>query len=172
MSFLDLSKQRYSCRAFSSREVEQEKIDDILEVVRNAPTARNLQAQYIYVIKSQEGLAKAKLATPCTYNSPLVFLVCIDMDKVWHSTSEVGVDTADIDGSIVTTQMALEAFELGLGSCIVRMFDSKKVQEIFNLPSNIKPILFLPVGYPALKGGEASPRHRDRKKVEEFYKVI
>ena len=42
MDFLKLAKERYSCRSFSAKEIEQEKIDSILEAAKVAPTARNL----------------------------------------------------------------------------------------------------------------------------------
>ena len=167
MSFLELTKSRYSTRRFSSRPVEQEKLDVLYEVIRNAPTAKNLQPQRVFVLRSPEALEKAKKATPCVYGAPLVFLVCVDTDQVWKAPSRPDVDTADIDGTIVVTQLALEAEELGLGSVIVRMFDIEETKKIFELPANLKPILFLPVGYKDEKDAP-SPKHLDKKPLEEL----
>ena len=50
MNFTELAKYRYSCRKFSDREVEQEKIEHILEAGNLAPTACNLQPQRILVL--------------------------------------------------------------------------------------------------------------------------
>jgi hypothetical protein len=115
----------------------------------------------------EEAIEKAKRATPCTYGAPVVFLVCIDMDTVWSHPAHPEVNTADIDGAIVTTQLALEAADLGLGSVIVRLFDIEQTQEIFNLPKNLKPILFLPVGYKDEQDAP-SPKHADKKPLEDF----
>ena len=41
MSFLDLVKQRYSCRSYQEKSVEQEKLDYVMECVRFAPSAVN-----------------------------------------------------------------------------------------------------------------------------------
>ena len=43
MNFLELVKNRYSCRAYKSLEVEKEKLDYIMECVRLAPSAVNKQ---------------------------------------------------------------------------------------------------------------------------------
>lgn len=65
MNFLELAKERYSCKSMDGRRVEKEKLDLILEAGRWAPTAKNLQGQRIYVVESEEGLAKIDKVTPC-----------------------------------------------------------------------------------------------------------
>ncbi len=167
MSFLELSKNRYSTRRFLDKPVEEEKLQALYEVIRNAPTAKNLQPQRVYVLRSPEALEKAKKATPCVYGAPLVFLICADLENVWRIPSRPDVNTADIDGAIVTTQLMLEAEDLGLGSVMVRMFDIAETKKIFDLPENLKPILFLPVGYkdPSFV---ASPKHSDKKPLSDL----
>ena len=167
MSFLELSKSRYSTRRFSSKPVEEEKLAALYEVIRNAPSAKNLQPVKVYVLRSPEAIAKANQATPCMYGAPLAFLVCADMEQVWVAPNHPDENTADIDGTIVVTQLALEAAELGLGSVIVRMFDIEKTKEIFGLPENLKPILFLPVGYKDEKDAP-SPKHLDKKPLSDL----
>ena len=46
MEFSEVIKNRYSCKKFSDKEVEKEKLDQILEAGRLAPTAKNLQDVY------------------------------------------------------------------------------------------------------------------------------
>ena len=53
MEFLELAKQRFSCRMYSDKKVEKEKIDRILEAARLAPTARNYQPQRILVLTEE-----------------------------------------------------------------------------------------------------------------------
>lgn len=60
MEFLDLAKERYSVRKYKAQQIEQVKLDKILEAGNIAPTAVNYQPQRIYVLQSEEALAKAK----------------------------------------------------------------------------------------------------------------
>jgi nitroreductase len=50
--------------------------------------------------------------------------------------------------SIAIEHIVLEAVELGLGSCWVRLFDEKMVKQILDLPSHIIVVALLPVGVP------------------------
>lgn len=60
MNFSDVIKERYSCKKFSERQVEEEKLQKILQAGRLAPTAKNLQEQRIYVIRSARGACKGR----------------------------------------------------------------------------------------------------------------
>ena len=65
MEFKEVIRERYSCRKFSPKAVEQEKLDAILEAGRLALTAKNLQEQHIYVVRGEENLAKMDKVTRC-----------------------------------------------------------------------------------------------------------
>ena len=67
MEFKEVVKNRYSCKKYSERKVDRAKLNDILEAGRLAPTAKNLQEQHIYVVESEDALAKIDKATPCRY---------------------------------------------------------------------------------------------------------
>lgn len=54
MDFEEVIKNRYSCKKYSDKKVEKEKLDKILEAGRLAPTAKNLQEHHIYVIQSEK----------------------------------------------------------------------------------------------------------------------
>ncbi|MBQ8053387.1 MAG: nitroreductase family protein [Lachnospiraceae bacterium] len=147
MSFLDLAAERFSVRSFSDREVEQEKIDLILKAAQLAPTAVNYQPQRIYVLKSEAAMNKINRLCRCIYGAPMVFLICSDERRTWKSQTERGYSTGEMDCSIVCTHMMLEAWEQGLGSVWVRLFDVNAVAKAFDIPEYIKPICLLPVGY-------------------------
>ena len=74
-----------------------------------------------------------------------------------------------MDASIVATHMMLEAWELGVGSVWVRLFDSRQVAAAFKLPSNIKPICLLPIGYAADDCVPYAPWHDVYRPIEEFF---
>ena len=65
MEFKTVVQNRFSCKKYSSRQVESEKLAAILEAGRLAPTAKNLQEQHIYVVQNQDVLAKIDTVTPC-----------------------------------------------------------------------------------------------------------
>ena len=64
MEFTQLIAQRYSCKNFGAGKVDAAALHTILEAGRLAPTAKNTQEQRIYVVQSEEGLAKIDAATP------------------------------------------------------------------------------------------------------------
>ena len=103
MDFLELAKERYSCKKFSDKDITNEQLEKILEVGRLAPTAKNLQEQKIYVIKSQEGLAKIDKLTPCRYGAPTVILVAFNkkrnVEKIYYCAEFVKdvLKKSDID---------------------------------------------------------------------------
>ena len=58
MNFLELVKNRYSCRAYKSLSVEREKLDYILECVRLAPSAVNKQPWRFHIVSKEEDKAR------------------------------------------------------------------------------------------------------------------
>ena len=151
MTFMELAKSRYSVRGFSDAPVEEEKLAAILEAGRIAPTACNNQPQHIYVAKSADAIAKLRTISPCTYNSNLILIICYD-------TAVQAAHFGEQDASIVCTHMMLEAWEQGVGSCWVGMFNAEALVKAFDLPENIRPIALLPLGY-AAEGVQPAPLH-------------
>ena len=83
MEFTKVVAERYSCKNFSTRKVEAEKLTEILEAGRLAPTAKNSQEQRIYVLQSEESLAKLDKVTPCRYGAPTCLVVAFDKNSVF-----------------------------------------------------------------------------------------
>lgn len=75
MEFKKVVKNRYSCKKFSDRQVEGEKLAAFLEAGRLAPTAKNLQEQHLYIVQAKEMLAKIDAVTPCWYGAPAILVV-------------------------------------------------------------------------------------------------
>lgn len=167
MDFLKLAKERYSCRSFSTKEVEQEKIDSILEAAKVAPTARNLQPQKILVLTAEEELDKLSLCTKYGWNAPVMMIIFYDKDISYKRESYDNKDFGIIDASIVTTHMMLEIQNLGLGTTWIGAFDPDKLCEVYNIPRNLEPIAILPVGYPS-EDAKPSKLHDIRKDISEF----
>ena len=83
MEFKEVIKNRYSCKKYSDRQVETDKLASILTAGRLAPTAKNLQEQHVYVLQSPESLAKIDAVTPCRYGAPTVLVVAFDKNNVF-----------------------------------------------------------------------------------------
>ena len=167
ISFAELAKARYSVRKYKAQPVEQDKITQILETMRIAPTAGNRQPHRVKVLASTEELAQVDLCTRCRFGAPLVFLVCYDKNTHWVRDRYDSANSGDVDASIITTYLMMQAQDLGLGSCWVMYFDPEKTAEVFDLPENLVPVAFLPVGYPAADAAP-SEKHSERLPMEEI----
>lgn len=166
MDFLKLAKGRYSVRKFMDKPVEQEALDKILKAGYLAPTACNLQPQRILVINSKEGLAKLKTCTKCHFNAPTAMLISYDRDKCWQRKYDDKI-SGDIDASIVTTHMMLEAAAIGVGTTWVMHFDPAAVRKEFRVPASFDPVALLVMGYPA-PDAEPFPGHSEFKAMDEL----
>ncbi len=137
----------------------------ILEAGRVAPTGANRQPQRLVVIESKEGMERLGRCTR-DFGAPLAILVCADTEEVWQRKYD-GKQIADIDATIITDHMMLQAASLGLDTLWICMFKPESVREEFGLPANVVPVNILLIGYG--DGEPASPDRHDttRKPLEQ-----
>lgn len=164
MDFLMLAKKRYSVRAYTTQKVEKEKLAAILKAAQVAPTGCNFQPQHLIVVQSAEGLNKIKKAANI-YDAPLAIIVCSDTQKTWTRPFD-GKKLTDIDASIVTDHMMLEATALGLGSVWVCYFKPDVLKAEFKLPPALEPVNILVLGY-ADTSREATPSENRHEKLRK-----
>lgn len=165
MEFKEVVRNRYSCKKYSDRPVEAEKLNAILEAGRAAPTAKNLQEQHVYVIQSAEGLAKIDEVTPCRYGAQTVLVVAFDKTNVFTYPGEKR-DSGIEDASIVATHMILAAADEGVDSCWLNNFDPDKLAASLGLPENEEILMAMDLGY-AAEGTGPLPNHNSRKPLTE-----
>ncbi|MBQ3460080.1 MAG: nitroreductase family protein [Solobacterium sp.] len=165
MELKKVLKARFSCKKYSDRQVEDEKLAAILNAGRLAPTAKNLQEQRIYVVQSPEALAKIDTVTPCRYNAPTVIVVAYNRDNVFTYPGEKR-DSGTEDATIVATHMILAAADEGVDSCWVNFLDPDKAKEALGLPENEEVLMFMDLGY-AAEGAGPLPNHSSRKDLSE-----
>lgn len=164
MDFLQLAKERHSVRQYTSAPVEAEKLEKILEAGRVAPTAANNQPQRFLVLSTSGGLAKLSKAGNL-HGAPLAIVVCALTDKVWKRPQD-GHLMVDVDTSIATTHMMLQAWSEGIGSCWITFFDPAIVKSEFSLPDNVVPVSILALGYAkeqAQDHTQTSCRHQQKR---------
>lgn len=169
MEFEKVIENRYSVRAYLDKKVEDEKIEKLLHAGIIAPTAKNTQPLKIYLLKSEDALKTANEFSKNIRNASLVFVMCYDKDT--ECVSELnGIRFGEQDICIACTHVMLEAYNIGLGSCWVGMFDKVKCKELLDIPSNIEPVCLLTVGYEA-KDSKPSDRHFQNKDVKEVFEI-
>jgi len=153
MEFFEVIRTRRSIRVFEDRPVEEEKLQAILEAANAAPSAGNLQAYEIYLVKSQT--ARARLAStlpPMEFFSivPVILVFCANPERSVIRYSNRGRSLYAVqDATIACTHAMLAATALGLAGVWVGAFQEKSVSEALNLPSSVRPVALLPIGYPA-----------------------
>ena len=166
MNFIDIAKKRYSVRSYADRQVEPEKVRLILEAAHVAPTAANLQPVRLIVVQSREGLEKLGRGANL-YGAPLAIIVCADHNRAWVRPFDKK-NTCDIDASILTDHMMLQATELGLGSVWVCYFKPDVIREEFRLPENLEPVNILAIGYSNEGEGDTDRFERARIPVDQL----
>ncbi len=171
MEFIELAKSRYSVRSFSNKQIENEKLNKILEVAKISPTAANKQPQKIYVLQSEKALTQINSVCKCIFGAPTVLLIVADETETWKNPFSNNYNTGDIDCSIVCTHLMLQAWELGIGSCWVGYFDLEQVKKSIGLPDNEKIVAILPLGYPA-ENSKPSTMHYSRKELNQLVKYL
>lgn len=148
-NFLELCGQRYSCRGYSDQTVGRDAILQVIEAARTAPSACNRQPWHFLIVTEKEGReAIAECYNRDWIRSAGTFIICLgNHSEAWHRAD--GKDHTDVDISIATEHICLQAADLGLATCWVCNFDIEKLRKAFAIPENLEPIAIIPLGYPA-----------------------
>ncbi len=163
MDFSEMIRYRRSVRKYAPTPVEPGKLQKLLEAARVAPTAANRQPVRLILVQGEE--ERAELGKSANiYGAPLAVIVCADREHAWKRPYD-GKITTDIDASIVTDHMMLQATELGLGSVWICYFDPEQLQKSFRIPENLEPVNILAVGYPADGERPGDPNRFDKDRV-------
>lgn len=162
MEFLELAKKRYSCRAYRPDPVEDDKLREVLEAARLAPTACNLQPFQLIVIhtKGREAELRRIYSSHWFTQAPLVICACTIPSESWERGD--GKNYCDVDVTIALDHLILAAANLDLGTCWVGAFDPDAARQVLGLPRGVEPIAFTPLGYPA----DRSSGRKSRKALD------
>ena len=166
MEFNDVIKNRYSCRAFAARGIEQEKLDRILEAGRIAPTAVNKQPVHIWVVSRPETLEAIKGVTRSNYGALLILVVGCRPAEAWVRRYD-GKNGAEVDATIVATHLMLAAENEGLATLWVGSFDPVLLRDILPDAEGYDLVAMINVGYHAPES-QPSAMHNVRKTMEEL----
>ncbi|CDA68704.1 MAG: nitroreductase family protein [Lachnospiraceae bacterium] len=175
MTAKECIKGRRSIRKFADTPVSRDVIADIVETASYAPSWKHTQiTRYIAV----EGELKDKIADECTSayakngeiikNAPMLIAVTFiknrsgfERDGSYSTPKEGGWQM--FDAGVASEAFCLAAYEQGLGTVIMGIFDEAKAASLLEVPEERELVALIPIGYPA-----ESPAAPKRKSVEEL----
>ena len=165
MDFEQLILNRYSCRHYSDQAVGDDLLGKVLEAARLAPTAANRQPFQIIVLKTKDQEENLLTIYPKEWfvQPPLILFVCCQPEVGWRRKKYDNQSYAVVDASIVVDHITLQAADLGLGTCWIGDFNPQATRDLLNLPDDVEPVAFTPLGYPL-----DQPRPKQRKDLEDL----
>ncbi len=163
MELLELIEDRYSVRTYKPDPVPDEMLQQVLEAVRLAPSAKNLQPYRLIVIrtKGREEELMRIYERDWFVQAPIVIALVGVPAEAWVRGD--GTNYYHVDVAIAMDHLILQATELGLGTCWIGAFNVDAAREVLGLPDGVEPVVFTPLGYP---GDE--PGFKRRKKLSEL----
>lgn len=168
MNLEEIIKKRQAVRSYLDKNVPDDLIEKMLNLANLSPSAGNLQARRIIIVKDL--YTRKKLKATCsglgrfTIEPPVIFVICALPEESATKYGERGQKLYALqDGTIFASYLQLAAVSLGLDTCWVGSFDEKEVSAILDLPENLVPVAMIPVGY-----SEEQPREKPRKTLAEL----
>ena len=170
MNFTEIALTRQSCRSYDeTREVEQEKLDSVLEAARLAPSACNSQPYHFTVCRGQaakEVAAATQGMGMNKFSSQAPVLIVIS-EATYNKSAALGAkvkgnDYRSIDIGITTAYLTAEATAQGLSTCILGWFDDDKVRKICGIDQSVRLVITL--GY----AKDEALRNKKRKGISEL----
>jgi nitroreductase len=167
MEFFETIEKRRSIRKYKNTPVEKEKIEQVLNAARLAPSWKNMQCWRFLVIESEEKRKTVVSAlpdnNPCKKGlsqAPIIILICADPKE---SEISHGIEYYIADASIAFEHICLAATAIGLGTCWIGLFNEEELKNNLKIPDNIRIVGLTPLGYP-----EYQPNPRPRKELSEI----
>lgn len=166
MEIMDALKGRQSVKKYDSTPVEPEKLEQILEAGRLAPSAYNSQCRRFIVLTDpsvKKKIRECAKAQPMVEEAPVVVVMCATPDVEFEDQMPCGEKKHPIDIALSGAYMMLEAYGLGLGSCWLGAFDGEAVKRVLGIPDPVKVVTMIPFGY-----HDGSQPRKGRKPLEEI----
>jgi nitroreductase len=162
MDIFETIQKRQSVRAYQTKDIEPEKLDALLSAVNQAPSAGNLQAYRVYLVRDdtvKRALAKASWDQNFIAQSPVVLVFCTEPKRAAAKYGKRGEELYSVqDATIAVAYAQLAATALELATCWVGAFNETEVARVMGVSPPRRPVAILPVGYPA----ESPPRNPRR----------
>ena len=163
MELTEAIKKRQSIRDYEDWPVPEEKLHNVLEAARLAPSASNRQRwKFVVVRESQRRQELSRAAGGQTHvaQAPVVIAAVATMPEY---VMRCGVPAHPVDLAIAVDHMTLAAVDEGLGTCWIGAFYQEEVKDILKIPKNYRVVSLLTLGFPKTAG-----RVKVRKSLEEI----
>jgi nitroreductase len=173
MRFDELILARRSVRQYQPKAVEPEKLQALIEAVRLAPSASNSQPWKLILVDDpaiRDQVARAAFSKALSFNqfalqAPVIAVLAVEQHSLitqvagWLAKRPFYL----IDIGIAAAHFCLQAADLGLGTCMMGMFDESEVKKILHIPRSTRVALLIALGYSA----DNPPAHHKTRKAPE-----
>ncbi|MBW2989373.1 nitroreductase family protein [Candidatus Woesearchaeota archaeon] len=152
METLECIRTRRSVRRYKDKLVGWDKITQLLEAGKMAPSAGNIQNWKFIVIRNEaviKKIAQASFDQDWMEDAPVHIVIAADPGKTERFYGARGKRLYTIQGCAAAVEnIMLAANDLGLGSCWIGAFDESKVKRALNMPEKISPQAIITIGHP------------------------
>lgn len=167
MDIFQVIRDRRSIRKYKDIPVEREKIEQVLDAARLAPSWKNMQCWRFLVLTDADRRTAVLGAFPddnpgkkAIATAPVLIVVCADPAE---SDVENGIEYFVADTAIAFEHACLAAHALGLGTCWMGWYDESMIKGVLGIPAHIRIVGITPLGYP-----DQEPKPRPRKELGEI----
>jgi nitroreductase len=165
MQTIDAINGRTSIREYKPDPIPDGALREILAAATQAPSSGNVQDWEFVVVKTPEGknaLATAAFNQSFISKAPCVIVVCSDLERIEKAYGSRGKALYSIQNTSAAVQnLMLAAWDKGLGTCWVGAFNEEAAKEAVVLPTSVRPLAIITVGYPARKPPKSKRRPLD-----------
>jgi nitroreductase len=152
MNVFEAIATRRSIRKFTSSDIPMEILGVLLDAMRYAPSAGNIQSWRFIVCKTpakKQQVAEACMQQYWIAEAPFVIVLVNENEKITNFFGLRGERLYSVQNCAAAAQnFLLTAHALGLASCWVSEFDEDMLKRACGIPGNVRPQVVLPVGYP------------------------
>lgn len=173
---MELSKAlegRRSIRSYKDNVVSRENINKLIEAAILAPSWKNSQVSRFYVSDNPDTTKEFLECMPdfnqkSMENAPAVIVSTVvknrsGFERDGSYTTHLKDGWQYFDNGIAVLNICLKAYELGLGTLIMGIYDVDKIRNFFNIPETEEIVAVIAVGYAAIE-----PAMPKRKTVEDI----
>ncbi len=151
MDVFECITTRRSIRKYKELPVAWDKVGQILEAGRAAPSSGNIQNwKFIAVLDKdlREGIAEASFQQYWMVQAPVHIVIVEEPLKAKRHYGLRGEKLYSIQNCAAAVQsMLLMAHELGLGACWVGAFDEERVKRLLKIIDEARPQAIITIGY-------------------------
>ncbi len=150
MDVYEAIRTRQSIRRYKPDPVPDDVLSKVLDAMRLAPSAGNLQPWRFIVVKDaavREQLAKATDRQEWIAHAPVIIAACGWEERAYSKMGGYW-NALPVDVSIAFDHLTLAAAAEGLGTCWIGSFIEDGVRRVLAIPQEVRVIALTPLGYP------------------------